>query len=98
MQEQSVPRHPGRFPGNFPWMAGPTEFAAEFMARTKQAREQSGRTQTEMATILGIKQGLYKQYETRSPLPHRFIPAFCLATHVTEHWLFTGRQRRLAAE
>jgi hypothetical protein len=49
-----------------------------------------------MATILGVKQDRYKQYETRSPLPHEFIAAFCLAANVTEHWLFTGRQRRIA--
>ena len=79
-------------------MIAASTFAAEFIARTKQARNQSGYTQTEMATILGISQGRYKQYETRSPLPHEFIPAFCIATRVNEHWLFTGHARRLAAE
>jgi DNA-binding XRE family transcriptional regulator len=79
-------------------MATATGFAAEFIARTKHARESAGMTQTDMATLLGIKQGVYKQYEVRSPLPHRFVAAFCIATHVSEHWLFTGHQRRQAAE
>ncbi len=77
-------------------MAKASAFRAEFIARTKEARERTGRNQTDMATILGIKQDRYKQYETRSPLPHEFIAAFCLATNVSEHWLFTGRQRRVA--
>ena len=42
----------------------------------------------DMSKILGIDQGRYKQYETRTPLPHEFIPAFCAATRITEEWLF----------
>jgi DNA-binding XRE family transcriptional regulator len=77
-------------------MARASDFLALFIARTKEARKRTGRSQTDMATILGIKQDRYKQYETRSPLSHEFIAAFCLATNVTEHWLFTGRKRRIA--
>jgi DNA-binding XRE family transcriptional regulator len=75
-----------------------SNFKSEFIARTKQARDQSGLTQQEMADILRIKQDTYKQYETRSPLPHQYVTAFCAATHVTTQWLFTGRHRRIAAE
>jgi transcriptional regulator with XRE-family HTH domain len=77
--------------------APPSTFNADFIARTKLARERAGLTQEAIATILRIKQDTYKQYETRSPLPHRFIPAFCAATHIEERWLFTGRARRAAS-
>ena len=75
----------------------PSVFNASFIERTRFAREESGLTQQEIATILGIKQDTYKQYETRSPLPHRYVPAFCAATHISEAWLFTGRERRRIA-
>jgi transcriptional regulator with XRE-family HTH domain len=75
-----------------------TLFKEEFIARTKQARKQAGLSQQDMSDILGIEQGTYKQYEVRSPLPHQYVTAFCAATHVTTQWLFTGRQRRIAAE
>lgn len=72
-------------------------FNDSFIERTKAAREAAGLTQEGIATILGIRQDTYKQYETRSPLPHRFVPAFCAATRITEKWLFTGRQSRAVA-
>jgi transcriptional regulator with XRE-family HTH domain len=74
-----------------------SNFTLAFIDRTKAARETANLTQLEIATILGIKQDTYKQYETRSPLPHRFIPAFCAATHITSDWLFLGRERRSVA-
>lgn len=73
------------------------DYNSVFIERTKAARERSGLTQIEIAGILQIDQGTYKQYETRTPLPHRYVPAFCAATRVTEKWLFTGRERRTAA-
>ncbi len=71
-----------------------SKFTIDFVARTKLARKRSGLTQVEVAEILRIDQGTYKQYETRSPLPHRFVAAFCAATHTDAHWLFTGRMHR----
>lgn len=70
--------------------ANHTAVVSAFIARTKQARDRSGFTQAEIAKILGIKQDRYKQYETRSPLPHEFVAAFCAATRVSEVWLFNG--------
>ena len=78
--------------------ASESVFRAEFINRTKEARVQAGLTQQEMADILKTDQGTYKQYETRSVLPHRHVAAFCAATHVSASWLFTGRARKLAAE
>jgi hypothetical protein len=62
-----------------------------FIARTKLAREARYKTQNPMLEILDLDQGTYKQYETRTPLPHRFIPKFCAATGVEIGWLLTGR-------
>lgn len=67
-----------------------TEEKAAFIRRTKQAREARFDSQKPMITILGIPQGTYKQYETRTPLPHRFIPKFCAACDVDVEWLLTG--------
>ena len=66
------------------WMSG-------FIERTRKAREDAKFTQHEMATILGVGQGTYKNYETNRCLPHQYIPQFCTATRVNEEWLFNGR-------
>jgi len=67
-----------------------TEEKLAFIRRVKQAREAAFDTQRPMQTILDVDQGTYKQYETRTPLPHRFIPKFCAATNVSLEWLLTG--------
>jgi hypothetical protein len=67
-----------------------TEQKRAFIARVKAAREWRFSTQRPMLTILELDQGTYKQYETRTPLPHRFIPKFCAATGVSVEWLLTG--------
>ena len=67
-----------------------TEERLAFIARTRAAREARFETQKPMITILGIDQGTYKQYEIRTPLPHRHIPKFCAACGVTMEWLLTG--------
>lgn len=74
----------------------PSDFHCEFIARTTLARETAGYTQQEISTILGIPQTTYKWYETRSLLPHRLIPAFCVATRVGVDWLFMGKGPRRA--
>lgn len=70
-----------------------TEEKAAFISRTRAAREARFDTQGPMLTILGVPQGTYKQYETRTPLPYRFIPKFCAACGVTMEWLLTGEGR-----
>jgi len=74
-----------------------TEEKLAFIRRTKQAREAAFDSQKPMLTILGVDQGTYKQYETRTPLPHRFIPKFCAATRVSIEWLLTGEGQGPAA-
>lgn len=66
-------------------------FRKAIIARTKQAREASGLTQQAVASVLRIPQDRYKQYETRSPLPHEFIGPFCVLARITPEWLLTGR-------
>jgi transcriptional regulator with XRE-family HTH domain len=67
-----------------------TEERAAFIGRVRAARMARYETQKPMLVILGLDQGTYKQYETRSPLPHRYLPKFCAATGVTLEWLLTG--------
>lgn len=74
-------------------MTPATRFKKEFLARTRTAREAVGMSQEAMAQALepGMKQDTYKQYEIRTPLPHRYIPTFCAITKVDIEWLFTER-------
>lgn len=66
-----------------------TEEIRAFIARVKAARE--GRyTQKQIAGILDIAQDVYKHYENRSPLPHRYVPKFVLATGVNYEWLLAN--------
>jgi transcriptional regulator with XRE-family HTH domain len=65
-------------------------YRAEFLARTKAARRSRGFTQVQMAEILDMDQGKYKQYETRTYLPHDYVPRFCLVCGIDATWLFTG--------
>lgn len=67
-----------------------TEEKLAFIGRTKQAREARFPTQKPILVILGLDQGTYKQYEVRTPLPHRYIPKFCAACGVDIEWLLTG--------
>lgn len=71
-----------------------TEEKAAFIRRTRMAREaRFPEGQKPMYKILGIDQGTYKQYETRTPLPHRFIPKFCWACGIDTEWLLAEEGR-----
>ena len=63
---------------------------AAFIARTRAARVARFETQQQICTLLGLSQGTYKSYETRSPLPLWLIPRFCVACGVDIEWLLTG--------
>lgn len=67
-----------------------TEERLAFVRRVRMAREARFATQGPMLILLEIDQGTYKQYESRTPLPHRYIPKFCAATGVSMEWLLTG--------
>lgn len=76
--------------GNMADRMSETEEKLAFIRRVRLARQSRYPTQNPMLTILEIDQGTYKQYETRTPLPHRYIPKFCAATGVSLVWLLTG--------
>jgi DNA-binding XRE family transcriptional regulator len=71
-----------------------TRIKEQIIARTKEARESAGYTQEQVSTVLGIEQGRYKMYETRSPLPYHFIDPFCTLCRVSPTWLITGKGER----
>jgi hypothetical protein len=77
-------------PRHMPDRMTETEEKAAFIGRTRAARMARFEKQKPMLTILGLDQGTYKQYETRTPLPWRLIPKFCAATGVDIEWLLTG--------
>jgi hypothetical protein len=67
------------------------QYEQEFIARVKAARIATGKKQWQVAELMGMPQDKYKQYETRSLLPHHMIGRFCLLTNVDPNWLLTGR-------
>ena len=75
-----------------------TEEKLAFIARVKAARLSRFDTQKPMCTFLGVEQGTYKQYETRTPLPYRFLPKFAAATGISLEWLLTGEGQGPAVE
>lgn len=66
------------------------QFKQSFIKRVKQARASLGWKQWQMAEALDMPQDRYKQYESRSLLPHHLIGRFCLVTRVAPDWLLTG--------
>ena len=61
-----------------------------FIGRTKQAREAKFTTQKPVYEFLGVKQSHYKHWETKRPMPRRFIPKFCTICEISMEWLLTG--------
>jgi DNA-binding XRE family transcriptional regulator len=76
------------------WIMGKIQsksaYKNDFIARVAWARKARGYTQQQLADLLDIDQGTYKQYETRSFLAHDLVPRFCLLCGVDPSWLFTG--------
>jgi transcriptional regulator with XRE-family HTH domain len=69
----------------------PKAYLKALLRRTKSLREGRGYTQAQMAGFLNIKVDLYKKYETRSALPHRFIETFCVLVGIDEAFFLTGK-------
>lgn len=67
------------------------EYKKDFIARIKYAREASGMTQDEIADLFQMRQDTWSKYETRTPLPHIFIPKFCSIVRCDIYWLLTGK-------
>ena len=64
------------------------------MERVAQARIARNLKQWQIAEALGMAQDKYKQYESRSLLPHHLIGRFCIVTRVDPEWLITGRGQK----
>jgi transcriptional regulator with XRE-family HTH domain len=69
-------------------------YKQEFMRRIAEARIARGWKQWQAAEALGMSQDKYKQYETRSLLPHYLIPRFCLVMRIDPEWLVTGKGQK----
>lgn len=65
-------------------------FAKAMCARVKAARVRTPYTQAEIAKALQVKLYAYRKYESRSPLPHYLIEAFCFITGATTDDLILG--------
>jgi transcriptional regulator with XRE-family HTH domain len=63
----------------------------ELIARTKFAREATGFSQEEFAGFMGVVQGTWKQYETRTRLPHHMIVKFCSLARCDLRWFLSGQ-------
>jgi hypothetical protein len=67
-----------------------TEETEAFIRRTRMAREAKFKTQLPVYEFLDVKQSHYKHWETKRPMPRRFIPKFCKLCEVSMEWLLTG--------
>jgi len=70
----------------------PAAYIKALRKRTKELRIAQGFTQAQMAKFLGLDLEVYKKYENRSPLPHRFIHDFCVLVGCDETYFLTGTQ------
>lgn len=67
----------------------PTKFKNEFAERLKAARIAAGySTQQEFASALGVPLERYKKWESRTPVPHQYIPAICELTGQDANYFF----------
>lgn len=67
-----------------------TEETLAFIRRTRAAREAKFETQKPVYSYLDVAQAHYKHWETKRPMPRRFIPKFCTICEVSMDWLLTG--------
>ena len=70
------------------------EYKQRFILRITESRTASGMKQWQIAEAMGIPQDKYKQYETRSLMPHHLIGRFCIICRVGPEWLVTGRGKK----
>jgi hypothetical protein len=70
------------------------QYKIELRARVKESRVAAKLKQWQIAEALGMTQDKYKQYETRSLLPHHLIGRFCVICHINPEWLITGHGQK----
>jgi transcriptional regulator with XRE-family HTH domain len=71
-----------------------SEFIAAFIARTKELREESDKTQEQVAIALGVPVPTYRKYETRSPIRIHLIDRFIAIVDGDLQYLIGGRRTR----
>lgn len=64
------------------------KFVDEFCRRVAAAREFAGLSQSQVAKQLGISTNTWSKYETRTLLPHRYIPTVCRILHVKADYFY----------
>ncbi|MEH2517768.1 hypothetical protein V1279_003341 [Bradyrhizobium sp. AZCC 1610] len=70
------------------------EYKQGFILRVTKSKTASGMKQWQIAEAIGIPQDKYKQYETRSLMPHHLIGRFYIICRVDPEWLVTGRGKK----
>ena len=68
-------------------------FNKAVIQRTRDARKAAELTQEEVALALGITQGLYKTYETCTPIPLYLLERFAIITRSEPAWIAFGNKR-----
>lgn len=63
-------------------------------ARLKLLRESAGKSQPEMAEMLGVPLDRYRKYETRTPLPGYLVEAVSKITGYSVTFVVTGKGDR----
>jgi hypothetical protein len=71
-----------------------SEYKDAFIERVKAARIATGMKQWQIAEALGMPQDKYKQYESRSLIPHHLMGRFCIICRVEPDWLVTGKGQK----
>lgn len=75
-----------------------SQFRERFIAAVKRAREVKF-TQEKIAELLDMPQDKYKQYESRSLLPHYLVSKFCIACGISPDDLYeSAKQPAVAAK
>tara|TARA_A200000113_G_C8791985_1_gene331204 strand:- start:269 stop:670 length:402 start_codon:yes stop_codon:yes gene_type:complete len=72
-------------------MTGDTKNREQYIARVKLARENSGLKHREVADLIGCSREAYTNYESRRPMPQKYLAKFCEATKARSEWLLTGK-------
>ena len=67
-----------------------SDISKKICQRTRDAREDTGRTQPEMALLLGMTSSAYAKNETRNPIRSFRVQLFCELTQKDPAWLLTG--------
>ena len=66
------------------------DFRQKFIERTIAARKAANLERQDIADYIGVEYQAYQKYETRSLIPHQYLPKFCEATGIEPDFLYFG--------